>query len=238
MQRKQRNIFILITLIILFIFISFGLFIYIKNINNQKSADNNIEYKMMGTPNPTYFYPQIVNYKNKETMDKVNTELAHELEFSGCPSDISQENLSWNLKLAIDYSKNDIFSVNVSGDYYCGGPYPVNNYSNTITFDMTTGEKITFENLFKNYEENKKEIINIIYGDTVLSSDKNDICTNVNTIDNIISNPQNYRISKDKKAIIVRPEYPHIIEHCINNAEISIEKLAPFLNENSILNRI
>lgn len=191
-----------------------------------------INYQMVPANNKEYSYPLIKDYPNKVIMEKVNKTLSENFKDSGCDSTNPEDNSDWNVKISVDYAQNDIFSVNESGDYYCGGPYPTNNYSNTLTFDMKTGEQITFEKLFKNYEKDKEQINTNIYSN-ITNSDCGDV-----TPESLVDFSQDYRISSKTRTIKVRPELPHVIEACIEEAEVPIKKLSPFIDTTSILNRI
>lgn len=214
--------------------------------SNQASAPKPIEYQMVSATNPQSSYPLIKDYPDKAVMERVNKTLNEAFKDFGCDSETPKDKSEWNVKISTDYAQNDIFSVNAGGSYWCGGPYPTNNYSSTFTFDMKTGEQITFEKLFKNYQKDKKQIINIIYGDVIAKT--NDYvarhpvgdgnCENVNTFGSLSDSSQDYRLSTTTKAISVQPNYPHVIEACIEAVEVPVQKLLPFIDTNSILNRI
>ncbi|MBC7981802.1 hypothetical protein H7X65_01875 [Candidatus Parcubacteria bacterium] len=215
-----------------------------ENLKTKSSVD--IKYKMVSTVNSKYQYPQITDFKDKQIMDKVNQTLSQTFNFS-CDIDTPTDKSYWDVKISIDYAKNDIFSVNSSGDFYCGGAYPTNNYSNTLTFDMKTGEQVSFENMFDNYQKNKVKIINSMY-EKVISETKDYIsknptdngnCGSVNTYDMLASEyGQSFRLTDKPGVISIRPDYPHVIEACIPEVEVAVQKLLPYVSLNSILNRI
>ena len=192
-------------------------------------------------------YPIIVNYPNKTIMDKVNKFLVDAYGSSGCGEDSPKENSYWDMLISVDYSKNDIFSVNQGGSYFCNAAYPTNNYSETLTFDMKTGEQIGFEKLFKNYDADKEKILRTIYGDiiakteefTAKNPDAEGVCENVNTFDTIAeAGSPDYRISSSTRELIVTVGYPHVMEACNPEATVPVEKLLPFVADTSILKRI
>jgi hypothetical protein len=254
-------LFIAIALVVILGFAGINSLMYIKhklnsgtveNINLGKVFEQNtIKYKMIPADDFRYSYPQIIDYPDSAAMEKVNKVLAETFKDQGCDSraaaanGVDDQSFSWNLKPSVDYAQNDIFSVSNSGDYFCGGAYPVNNYLNTLTFDMKTGEQVGFEELFKDYEKDKKQIISAIYGEITAKADDYAVenpeasnCGGINTFANVSSNPQNYRLSTSTKMISVRPEYPHIIAACTVDIEVPIEKLLSFIKDDSILNRI
>lgn len=215
--------------------------------NQIVKLSDEIKYKMISTSNGKYKYPKIIDYSNKQIMDTVNQKLVQSYKDFGCDADTPKDKSNWNVKITIDYAKNDIFSVNSSGDFYCGGAYPTNNYSDTLTFDMKTGSQISFENLFNNYQKDKKGIINSIYSKVIAETKDyisknptdNGNCGSINTYDMLASEyGQGFRLSNKTGFITVRPSYPHVIEACTPEVEVSAQKLLPFTNSNSILNRI
>lgn len=222
------------------------------NTNSTFTSEKNsgdISYKMVSTPNNNGSYPQIINYSDKVVMSKVNKFLDDKFKDFGCAPGSSQN--TWNVGINVDYSKNNIFSVHEGGDYYCGGPYP-GVFSYSFIFDMKTGEQVTFDKLFKNYQNDKTQILNTIYASDISKTDdyiKNhpDIvfgdpnstsCDNVNTLERISSYDQYYKISSTTKSITAYPDYPHVIQGCGPIEEVPIEKLSSFISTDSILNRI
>ena len=66
-------------------------------------------------------------------------------------------------KQAIAYNQNGLLSIMQDSWDYCGGAYP-NSINTGITLNTSTGENIQFPDLFANFEHDKKDIANIVYG--------------------------------------------------------------------------
>lgn len=210
-----------------------------------KTGTTTIAYEMVASNAPGFTYPQITNYPDTEVMNQVNETLRQAFAVAGCgtPAEAEQE-YEWNIVTTVDYAQNDIFSVNASGNYFCGGAYPVNNYSQTLTFDMKTGEQINFADLFVDFETDQSQIIETIYAaqiDLALLSQgvaEEGSCALVNTLDTLLNYTHDFRLSSNVPSIIVRPQYPHVIEACIEPVTVPVEQLLPYAPEDSLLYRL
>ncbi len=215
-------------------------------LTNTQTSSTAVAYKMVTTSNGLYEYPQVIDYPNAATMNKVNQALVQTFKDFGCDENTPIDKSTWNLKVAIDYAKNDIFSVNVHGDYNCGGPYPTTNYSSTQVFDMKTGNQVTFEQLFADYKKDTQKIITSIYKDVldatseyILKNPNDDNnCAAANTYTALSETTQDYRLSTKPGVIEVRPNYPHVSEACTPEVEIAVQQLLSFVDATSLLNRI
>ncbi|MBI5420946.1 MAG: hypothetical protein HZA35_01390 [Parcubacteria group bacterium] len=211
-----------------------------------------IHYTLITAPNGKYTYPIVADYSDREAMDKVNQTLSGIFKNFGCDesdSDIAQAlsdgKASWDIKVSVDYAKNNIFSIRERGSYYCGGMYPTNTVSDGLIFDMKSGEQVRFQNLFKNYEMDKDNIINTVYGDMIMTAKDltiNDTergaCADSYTSESLTSIDHSYSFSPSVKTITIKPDFPPAAEGCSKEFEIPIQKLLPFIDANSIVNRI
>ncbi len=253
MNNSQKKPLLLTSIIIaIILIIGCGIYYCFKHQNKTevKTSPKEISYKMVPTSNNKGKYPQILDYSDKTIMDKVNASIAENFKEFGCPESASED--YWNVGVGVDYAKNDIFSVEMGGDYYCGGVHPT-AFIYSFVFDMKSGEQVSFEKLFANYDNDKEKILKTIYADAIASSsayikshpeidyaygNSSGECDDVNTFVNLSSWGQYYQLSSTTKSIIVYPDYPHVIQACEPTEEVSVEKLAPFINKDSILNRI
>lgn len=209
-------------------------------------TDSVITWQMASSSNSQYTYPQITNYPDTKIMTKVNAVISKALLDLECTEVYSGASTTWDIQTSVDYATYDIFSVNIHGSYNCGGPYPTNNLSQTLTFDMTNGERILFDTLFINYSTNKNQIISKVYESIIASTTEyiakqttaEDNCKSQNTLSTLSDNTHDYRITSTSSILLVRPEYPHVMEACITETAVPIEKILQFASPKSLLQRL
>jgi hypothetical protein len=136
-----------------------------------------------------------------------------------------------------------------SARYYCGGNYPTNDENVSVTFDLTTGKKIDFDDLFENYEANKDQILKIIFAPQLVrteslpatgskTNEENSDCDNDTTLftsENLGSTAFAYDFSE--KGLMVQPRWPHVIEACTERVTVPYERLERFGAPDGILAR-
>ncbi len=202
------------------------------------NPDYLITWEMATSSNLDYTYPQITNYPHKILMTEVNSAITTTFRGLECDDTEQTSSTSLNIDASVDYTKNNIFSVHISGDYYCGGPYPT-VISQTLTYDMNTGKQITFESLFANYTTDKTAIISKIYQDVIVASTTTgDNCEDANTLLNLSENSQDYRISSSPNNLLVTVSYPHVMQACAIETPTPITELLQFTNKASLLHRL
>lgn len=203
-----------------------------------------ILYTMTPTNDPLFTYPQITSFKDVEIMERVNQKIAETFGQAGCGPDTSDETFEWNVVTAVDYAQNNIFSVNASGNYFCGGANPTNSYSQTLTFDMTTGELVAFPLLFESFEIDQESILETIYAAQIsLAEMTADIaqegsCSTVNSLETLLNYTHDYRLATTSQSVVIRPQYPHVIEACAESVTVPVEQLLPFAPSDSLLYRL
>ncbi len=209
-----------------------------------QASTTGIPYTMVPTNDPAFTYPQITSFREPLILEQVNQKIAETFGQAGCGPDTSDETFEWNVVTTVDYAENDIFSVNASGNYFCGGAYPVNNFTQTLTFDMTTGELIEFPMLFESFDTDQELILETIYAAQItlaeMSADiaEEGSCSVVNNLETLLNYTHDFRLATTTQAIVVRPQYPHVIEACAEPVTVPAEQLLPFSPQDSILYRL
>jgi hypothetical protein len=207
-------------------------------------SDTEITYTMEPTNDPEYTYPQITNFMDVVIAARVNQVLQQNFSQSGCGVERLDDTYEWDIRTNVDYARNDIFSVNASGNYFCGGAYPTNNYSVTLTFDMTTGKVVDFASLFNSYETDQEQILSTIYAAQItlaeMSADiaEEGSCSVVNSMETLLNYTHDYRLIGADNSLTIQPQYPHVIEACAESVTIPVEQLLPFSPTESLLYRI
>lgn len=109
--------------------------------------------------------PFLTRHPRPDVMKKVNDQIqaafqGHRcnptLSFPAWPDDYS---LSWE----VGYASADLFSVEVSEEWFCGSQ-PMGEYA-SFTFDLTTGKAVFFTDLFQDYEKNSDAILETLFAD-------------------------------------------------------------------------
>lgn len=150
----------------------------------------------------------------------------------------------YKVRSRVEYTARDIFSIYASSEYYCGGAYPTNDNNVSLTFDMKTGKVVNFEDLFKNYEADRQEIVKIIFADLLArgarapssgNTDEGD-CAEVYQLDRMESSTFAFNFSK--AGLSVQPAWPHVIEACAERVTVPYAKLAKFAAPEGPLARV
>ena len=147
----------------------------------------------------------------------------------------------------MEYAAKDVFSIYASASWYCGGPYPTNDANMSLTFDLKTGKKTEFENLFKNYDEDKDQILRTIFAvqlekaDSLAASGKQSDNTcegepDIFSIERLRDSSYSYTFSK--AGLVVQPSWRHVIEACAERVTVPYHKLQGFAAPDGILARV
>lgn len=203
-------------------------------VSNGKGENSNIEYKMVRGMFGKYTYPQIVNYADadKKAIESVNKSLRSYFGELGCEDDFQAH-------IQVQYARNGIFSVlgqteqeacsknttNVSGYYYT-----------PITFDLQSGEEISFGDLFTNYTKEKDRILSLIYKQQI--ADSVDDPNGCNSLEMLRGTSHSYEFSTTTRTLLVTAWYPSVMRVCSDSARVSIDSLLPYLKQNSFLKNL
>lgn len=190
-------------------------------------------------------FPRLVRLKDKEVLRKVNRQIDKVTSEFGCEE--GSKNSYYNVKSRVDFADKDIFSIYASAEYYCGGAYPTNDSNTSLTFDLRTGKQIEFEELFTNYESNKREILRVIFAKQVAHSEnlvktgrqKAGTCegdADLYSLDNLENNTFSFNFSK--AGLKVQPQWPHVIESCAQIVTVPYNKLSKFAAPDGLLVRV
>jgi hypothetical protein len=188
--------------------------------------------------------PFIISYKNSEAMERVNTYLLDMSTRMSCDSssgrddDELREYYSYNATSSVTYAKHDIYSISIHSSYFCGGAHPNNDVNESITFDMKTGEPVSFEQLFTKYEEDKEKIVSLIFASQIQKAEESvdeESCDSMFTLDRLTDSEYSYTLGD--KGITIEPNWPHVIEACEEAITVPISELSSFIDPSSIVSR-
>lgn len=108
---------------------------------------NDIHYKMSPVRDTRIQFPRLTAYTDVTMMNQVNAQIDELTKELRCPEPRGKDD-SYEVLSRVEYAAQDILSIYASANYYCGGPYPTNDANMSLTFDLRTGKKVEFAELF------------------------------------------------------------------------------------------
>jgi hypothetical protein len=209
---------------------------------------NDIQYGMSPVGDTQIRFPRLTTYKDITTMNRVNAQVDELSKEFGCPAPHGKDDW-YKILSRVEYAAKDILSIYASANYYCGGPYPTNDENKSLTFDLRTGKKVQFAELFSSYEVNKVQILKIIFARqlartekliaTGKKSDESSNCEENSDLFTLeILQDSEYAYNFSEKGLVVQPRWPHVVEACAERVTVPYRQLAEFAAPNGILARI
>jgi hypothetical protein len=209
---------------------------------------NDIHYSMSPVSDTQIRFPRLTAYKDITTMNRVNAQIDELSKEFGCPAPHGKDD--WYKVISrVEYAAKDILSIYASANYYCGGPYPTNDANMSLTFDLRTGKKVQFAELFKSYDVNKDQILKIIFARQLArtekllaagrKSDESSNCEENSDLFTLeILRDSEYAYNFSEKGLVVQPQWPHVVEACAERVTVPYQQLMEFAAPNGILARI
>jgi hypothetical protein len=209
---------------------------------------NDIHYRTSPVGDTQIRFPRLTAYKDVTTMNRVNAQIDELSKEFGCPAPRGKDDW-YKVFSRVEFGAKDIFSIYASANYHCGGPYPTNDANMSLTFDLRTGKKVQFAELFRSYDANKVQILKIIFArqlertEKLLAagkkSDENSNCEenfDLFTLENLRDSEYAYNFSE--RGLVVQPQWPHAVEACAERVTVPYQQLKEFAAPNGILARI
>lgn len=188
-------------------------------------------------------YPRLTRFRDARVMREVNRQIDAQTRDFGCGREGGKD-AYYNVRSRVAYANRDIFSIYASAGYWCGGPYPTNDENISQTFDLRTGKLVKFEELFKNYEADRREILKAIFAKEIAELErlkasgklKEDDCESLFTPERLEESSFSYNISS--AGLQVEPSWPHVIEACADVVTVPYSKLERFAAPDGLLTRM
>lgn len=234
-----------IVLLLLFLFIPFMSTAERRPVSAQttRTNDGGPAYRMTRVRRTRILFPKLTAFRDRAIMNAVNRRIDELTGEFGCQGE-GGRNGYYRVRSRVEYTARDIFSIYASSEYYCGGAYPTNDNNVSLTFDMKTGKLVNFEDLFKNYDADRQEIVKTIFADLLArgaraagsgKADEGD-CAEVYQIDRFESSSFAFNFSK--AGLSVQPDWPHVMEACAERVTVPYAKLARFAAPGGLLARV
>jgi hypothetical protein len=117
-----------------------------------------------------------------------------------------------------------------------------------MTFDLRNGNQVAFEDLFKDYDANKTEILKVIFAKQIEISKRaaagskaaeDEGCegdADMYSLEHMESTTYSYNFSS--QGLRVQPQWPHVIEACAERVTASYASLRKFARPGGLLERV
>lgn len=190
--------------------------------------------------------PHLTKYRDPQILKEVNRQIDEEMVEIGC-AEPGQVDKTLEVRSAVKLAAKDIFSIYISGSYFCGA-YPENDDDRSMTFDLRTGKRVSFEELFQDYERDKKAILSTIFAREVAEAEKHPepeeplqdpSCEGspwLYALDHLEGSSYSFNFSE--RGLEVQPNWPHVIEACQKRITIPYPKLQKFAAPGGLLERM
>ena len=215
----------------------------------QSTRDENgdaVSYVMINVPGTTTSFPRLTSFRDSSVMKRVNDQLDQETRKFKCEDD-SNPKTEFMVQASVTYAARDIFSIDASASYNCGGPYPTNDADMSMTFDLKTGNRVELEDLFDGYSTDKRKILEMAFANQIEhtakllaakteddgSCEKN---TDLYTVDNLAGS--SFSFSFAPAGLQMKPQWPHVVEVCAERVTVPYKMLSPFARASGLLARV
>ena len=190
-------------------------------------------------------FPRMTRFRDARVMREVNRQIDIATREFNCDGQGGKGSY-YKVRSRVTYARDDIFSIYASAEYYCNTAYPTNDANISQTFDLKTGKQVGFEELFKNYEADRQEIIKAIFAADIARSEKlaasgkprEQTCEGdpeLYSLERLEGSTYSYNFSS--AGLQVQPQWPHVIEACSKIVTVPYSKLQRFAAPGGILAR-
>ena len=147
--------------------------------------------------------------------------------------------MSYSARTAVTHAADDVLSVAIHAAYACGGPYPTNDANLSVTYDLTTGEAVPFEALFRDYDANRAAIAGVLQttlAPIATGGELDSDCTELFSEEAMEAMTFQYALGAE--GLLVQPDFPHVTAACAAEATIPYASMKPFAAEGGPLARV
>lgn len=191
-------------------------------------------------------FPRLTRFRDAKIMREVNRQIDETTREFNCEGQ-GDRNSYYRVRSRVAYADKEIFSIYASAAYYCNTAYPTNDDNISQTYDLRTGKRVQFEELFKNYEADRQEIIKTIFAAEIAQSERL-AASNKPKEESCEGDPEIYSLEHlagstfafnfSSAGLQVQPEWPHVIEACAKIVTVPYDKLAGFAAPDGLLSRV
>ncbi|HZS08093.1 MAG TPA: hypothetical protein VFD58_24885 [Blastocatellia bacterium] len=215
--------------------------------SRKPGAGDRIEFQMFPVRNTGIRFPRLISYSDAKIMKEVNRQIDELTGEFGCDDAEPGKKFSFDVKSRVEYAEKQLFSIYVSESFDCGAAHPTNDYNNSLTFDLKTGKLVEFEEMFKDYEADRQEILRTIFAKQVEQSEKL-AASGKRREASCEGDPELYSMEHlegstfafnlSREGLRVQPDWPHVIAACAERVTVPYEKLRKFAAPGGVLLRV
>jgi hypothetical protein len=212
----------------------------------SQTRTGGIGYSNVRVGRTRILFPRLTRFRNPKIMREVNRQIDAATREFGCEGQNGKASY-YRVKSKVSYADNDIFSIYASAEYFCNTAYPTNDANMSQTYDLRTGRQVQFEELFKSYETDRREILKIIFAAEIAQSERL-AASGKPREESCEGDPELYSLERlegssyafnfSAAGLQVQPSWPHVIEACAKIVTVPYNKLAPFAAPNGVLARV
>ncbi len=213
--------------------------------SRDQGAGGRIGYVKVRVRRTGILFPRLTRFRDKRVMRKVNRQIDQLTHDFGCEA--GTRNSYYKVRSSVEYADTEIFSIYASAEYFCGGAYPTNDANTSVTFDLRTGRQVQFEDLFKDYQANKREILRTIFAKQVERSEKMAASSKPKE-STCEGDPDLYSLAHleestfdfnfSRVGLRVQADWPHVIAGCAELVNVPYIALKRFAAPDGLLMRV
>jgi|tagenome__1003787_1003787.scaffolds.fasta_scaffold20907154_2 hypothetical protein len=214
----------------------------------KPAPKSEIAWKMVKVRHGRFQVPHLTRYRDPKVVKSVNRQIDAIIADLGCgPEKEGKDGLE--IGTSVKLAARDIFSVYISGSYFCG-LYPENDDKRSTTFDLRTGRPVEFEGLFKDYTRDRRAILSTIFAKQVAEAEKHPRPENPDPNDDGSCDKDpwlyalddleegSYTFNFASNGLEVQPDWPHVVQACEERVTVPYEKLKPYAAPGGLLERM
>jgi hypothetical protein len=191
--------------------------------------------------------PFLTRHPRPDVMKKVNDRISASFQGHRCEPTMSPDDfdVTWKVR----YASVDLFSVEVSEDWFCNAAYP-STEPRSFTYDLRSGEEVALSGLFRDYEKEKDAILGTLFAEAAanLSEECREAVASWPESDagpgekpapgpRILGDSIRFHLTSTALHV-VEGGLPHVIAACRLSADVPWEKLRRFVAPGSPVARI
>jgi hypothetical protein len=202
-------------------------------------AQEAVEVRMVRDDSTGVELPRITLAGRPEVEARVNASLDSLSASLACNADISRpgtDPFEYDTAARVDHAADDVLSVNIHSSYNCGGPYPSSGVNQSVTYDLTTGEAVPFDALFRD-DADRSALAGLLSAAlTPMAGDMNGDCDEVLSTEALSDGSFDYSLNDE--GIAVQPDFPHVIADCGVEATLPYASVRAFARDGGVLARV
>jgi len=215
----------------------------------QLTHKRTVDYRMVPHPVSGVELPRISLAERPAVEQAVNEHLELTAADMRCLSDTPAEDQEYSASVEVTYADNDVLSISIHANAFCGGAHPMIGANFSVTFDLLTGRPVRFRELFEDYERDAAEIAEAYVAS--LSAGDFEGCEDVFSVGN--GSPEEGTIAEEDfnalemygfsytlspQGVVIQPVFPHVIVACAHPSTVPFERVLELASKEGILMRV